>query len=456
MSVRVMSGVWEVDLDHGAQGLLLALADHADDDGRRCYPSVPYLAWKTGYSESQVRRIMKQLRESGLIVSVANENGGRGNPVEYVIHLEKGSKKPPFIPKQERVGPETHGADLEAEDDDPEPENPGTVMPAFGSQKPSTIVTPFPEGNPSTVRPPFPEGNPSTVRPPFPEEKPSAIVTPFPEGNPSTVRPPFPEEKPSAIVTPFPEEKPSTIVTPFPEENPSTIVTPFPGENPSTVKPPFPEGKGSHLEPESLASEPESLAFEAESLAFEALKPSIAMTPEPLEPSLEPSIEPSGEPSVVGPVDVHIDATSDLAPQSGKFGETSASASPAPESPEESPPPAPSSPKAQRFRPPDYWGPLTVLEGYARRDYSNFVTTLEATCAAQGVSPGAVVAAFSDYYAGNRFRHGWSDPVAALRRTLPVQISKLTGGNKSPPYQTAHERRIAAEKAIPIRPIKQV
>ena len=209
------------------------------------------------------------------------------------------------------------------------------------------------------------------------------------------------------------------------------------------------------MEPESLASEPESLAFEPESLAFEALKPSIAMTPEPLEPSLEPPLEPSGEPSVVGPVDVHIDATSGLAPQSGKFGETSASASPAPESPEDSPPPAPS-PKAQRFRPPDYWGPLTVLEGYARRDYSNFVTTLEATCAAQGVGPGAVVAAFSDYYAGNRFRHGWSDPVAALRRTLPVQISKLAGGNKSPPYQTAHERRIAAEKAIPIRPITQV
>ena len=165
MSVRVMSGVWEVDLDHGAQGLLLALADHADDDGRRCYPSVPYLAWKTGYSDSQVRRIMKQLRESGLIVPVANENGGRGNPVEYVIYLEKGSKKPPFIPKQERVGPETHGADLEAEDDDPDPENPGTTTPAFGSQDPGTIVTPFLEENPGTVMPPFPEEKGSHLEP---------------------------------------------------------------------------------------------------------------------------------------------------------------------------------------------------------------------------------------------------------------------------------------------------
>ena len=186
MSVRVMSGVWEVDLEHGAQGLLLALADHADDDGRRCYPSVPYLAWKTGYSESQVRRIMKQLRESGLIVPVANENGGRGNPVEYVIHLEKGSKKPPFIPKQERVGPETHGADSEALDDDPEPENPGTNTPAFGSQKPSTIVTPFLEATP------FTEENLAQLSHPFRRKSLAQLCHPLLK---KTLRPSFTEEK---------------------------------------------------------------------------------------------------------------------------------------------------------------------------------------------------------------------------------------------------------------------
>ena len=115
-----------------------------------------------------------------------------------------------------------------------------------------------------------------------------------------------------------------------------------------------------------------------------------------------------------------------------------------------------SNPYPKVFKPPDYWSPLTTLEGYARRDHSRFVATLEATCAAQGVSPGDVVTTFAEYYAGNRFRHGWSDPVAALRRTLSLQIAKLHGRNKSPPYQTAHERRIAAEKAIPIRPITQV
>ena len=99
---------------------------------------------------------------------------------------------------------------------------------------------------------------------------------------------------------------------------------------------------------------------------------------------------------------------------------------------------------------------MATLDGYARRDYSGFVAKLEATCEAQGVSPGAVVAAFANYYSGNRFRHGWSDPVAALRRTLVVQISKLLGNSRSPPRQTAHERRIASEKRIPIRPIEQV
>ena len=114
------------------------------------------------------------------------------------------------------------------------------------------------------------------------------------------------------------------------------------------------------------------------------------------------------------------------------------------------------SPGPQKFKQPDYWRPLTTLEGYAQRDHSKFVATLEATCAAQGVNPGDVVVGFAEYYAGNRFRHGWSDPVAALRRTLTVQIAKLLGTSRSPPHQTPHERRIAAEKAIPIRPIEQV
>ena len=49
-----MKGVWEPALDHGAPGFLLAMAFHADDEEKSCYPSVSFPAWKAGYWESQV------------------------------------------------------------------------------------------------------------------------------------------------------------------------------------------------------------------------------------------------------------------------------------------------------------------------------------------------------------------------------------------------------------------
>ena len=165
MSVRVMSEVWELDLEHGCQGVLMAMADHADDDGTNCYPSVPYLAWKTGYSESQVRRIMKQLREAEIIVPVANEGGGRGNPVEYRIRIEKGSKKTPFIPRQDRCETKSHHASDQSET---APPNPGEAQ--TESENPSTVMTPFPDETPSTVMEPFSP------------EKPVITVTPFSPG----------------------------------------------------------------------------------------------------------------------------------------------------------------------------------------------------------------------------------------------------------------------------------
>ena len=57
-----MSLVWEMDFDHAELLISLALADHADDDGRRSYPSLPYVAWKTGYSVRQIRRVLVKMR----------------------------------------------------------------------------------------------------------------------------------------------------------------------------------------------------------------------------------------------------------------------------------------------------------------------------------------------------------------------------------------------------------
>lgn len=95
-----MAQVWWLDLTHSKRMMLLALADHAHDDGTQCYPGVRYLAWKTGYSERQVRRILASLEANGLIAAQGEKLGGRGHATEYHLHFEKGSKKSPYRPKK--------------------------------------------------------------------------------------------------------------------------------------------------------------------------------------------------------------------------------------------------------------------------------------------------------------------------------------------------------------------
>lgn len=56
-----MTMVWELDVPNNFQSVLLVLADFADDDGTNAYPSVDRISWKTGYSERQVQRILRQL-----------------------------------------------------------------------------------------------------------------------------------------------------------------------------------------------------------------------------------------------------------------------------------------------------------------------------------------------------------------------------------------------------------
>ena len=50
------------------------------------------------------------------------------------------------------------------------------------------------------------------------------------------------------------------------------------------------------------------------------------------------------------------------------------------------------------------------------------------------LNEGDIVRAFADYYRdGGRATNGWSDPVAALVRTLPTQINKTRKPTSRPP-----------------------
>lgn len=93
MSVKIMGRVWELDLPANKLLVMLALADHADHDGNNVYPSMELIAWKTGYSTKQTRRIVHDLVEDGLLV-VKQLSKGR-YPSKYSIDLTAGKQKPP-------------------------------------------------------------------------------------------------------------------------------------------------------------------------------------------------------------------------------------------------------------------------------------------------------------------------------------------------------------------------
>ena len=91
-----MGQVWDIDLPPAQQLVLLALTDHADHTGGNIYPSFGLIAWKTGYSERQVRRIVKQLENDKLLVRVATRPG---KSTVYRVDLSAGHAKEPYVAK---------------------------------------------------------------------------------------------------------------------------------------------------------------------------------------------------------------------------------------------------------------------------------------------------------------------------------------------------------------------
>lgn len=87
MSVKVMGRVWELDLPANEKFVLLALADHADHDGNNVFPGLELIAFKTGYTTQQVRRIERKLEKRGILIAVNRKPGKR---IEYRIDTNIG------------------------------------------------------------------------------------------------------------------------------------------------------------------------------------------------------------------------------------------------------------------------------------------------------------------------------------------------------------------------------
>ena len=76
MSVTVMSFVWKLPIPHDEKFILLAYADHANDDGGSIFPAVLTVAKKTSYSKRSVQEITRKLQKRGLLLS--NGKGRHG------------------------------------------------------------------------------------------------------------------------------------------------------------------------------------------------------------------------------------------------------------------------------------------------------------------------------------------------------------------------------------------
>jgi uncharacterized phage protein (TIGR02220 family) len=70
-----MAWAWEQDCTPTEKFVLLALADHAKDDGT-CWPGMRRLAEKTGYTRRTVINAIKSLGEKGLLSSAPRHNAG--------------------------------------------------------------------------------------------------------------------------------------------------------------------------------------------------------------------------------------------------------------------------------------------------------------------------------------------------------------------------------------------
>lgn len=107
MSWKISGQVWEIKLPANKLIVMLALADHADHEGNNVFPSISLVAWKTGYSERQVQRIIKSLIKDGLL----EETKRPGQTTLYSINLSKGMPKEKHEPSKtkprQNVTPDT-------------------------------------------------------------------------------------------------------------------------------------------------------------------------------------------------------------------------------------------------------------------------------------------------------------------------------------------------------------
>jgi hypothetical protein len=128
-----MGAVFDLKIPSTEKLVLLAMADHAREDGTGCYPSINRLAKKTSLSKRGTQKIVHRLVAAGLVKDTGKIS--RYQTIEYTITLDKGGEQGSLVFRAKGANARTKrsehdcakGANLSAQTSEPgSPESLGT------------------------------------------------------------------------------------------------------------------------------------------------------------------------------------------------------------------------------------------------------------------------------------------------------------------------------------------
>jgi len=136
VSVKVQGLVWDhYPVGGGELNLALKLADHADHEGNRIWPSVAAMAAYTRQSKRQVQRQLLKMRDRGWLQAVRAGGAGAGQTTRYRIPVAEITQQ--LVGKGDKMSPIHLGGELRPK---PEP-NKGDICDTTGPKPAEPRVT---------------------------------------------------------------------------------------------------------------------------------------------------------------------------------------------------------------------------------------------------------------------------------------------------------------------------
>jgi hypothetical protein len=100
MSGKLLGALLESSLKGSQQLVMLALVNHAYDDGSGARPGLERICWETGLCRRRVISVLQDLEQLGVVEAVAYPNGGRGKTTEFQLYLHVAPRKTPLRPPE--------------------------------------------------------------------------------------------------------------------------------------------------------------------------------------------------------------------------------------------------------------------------------------------------------------------------------------------------------------------